>query len=299
VVEVMNAKPERKVIPATPMYLRYRSFAHTSKGERRAQAEYFADDNPKELANQFRASVQHFESYENIAESFINAPHGLSAPSSGRAEGTPEVANRVAAAGTVVPRERTSGRTGPAPVAPVTCPSAGDLAFQYVERELTVTRTTHGVWEHGPAGRSRLDLDLLLVSPADRTPIAAEVKIDDDADRYYALIQALAAVASLATPNQCERMRTHLSQRGRFPETLVQAPRMDLYLLFVDSIVRGDVQQRIQRAVDTLASRLLKFNQVAWSVRRIVALEVDTTNVFDAEVRFAYERKKRPTGRLG
>jgi hypothetical protein len=295
----MNLKPARKVIPATPMYLRYRFLAQTSKGERRAQAEYFADEKPKELAKQFGASVMHSEPYENVAESFVDEPHALSAPTPGRAKDTKEVANRVASAGTVVPSEPADGSFGPAPVAPVTCPDAVDLAFEYVERELTVTRTTNGVWEHGLSGASRLDLDLLLVSRGDRTPIAAEVKIGDDKDRYYALVQTLAAIASISTPNQCARMRKHLNHRGKFPETLVQAPRLDLYLLFVDPDIRGDVQKRIAKAVQTLAARLLHYNYVAWSVRRIVGLEVDSTNgSVDAEVCFAYERAERPVTRL-
>jgi hypothetical protein len=291
--------PEKKVIPATPMYLRYRCFAQTSKGERRAQAEYFAYDQPRELARQFAASVRHFETYDNVAEAFVNAPHALAAPGQGRAGDTKEVANRVAAAGTVVPREPDGGRAGPAPVPPVTCPDASQLAFDYVERELTVTRTTNGIWEHGLAGASRLDLDLLLASASDRTPIGAEVKIGDDKDRYYALIQTLAAIASLATPNQCARLRQQLGHRGRFPEQLAQTPRVDLYLLFIDSHTRGDVQLRIEKAVDTLTARLLGFDAVAWSVRRVVGLEVDTTSGFDAEVRFAYERTERPPTPFG
>jgi hypothetical protein len=287
--------PAKKVIPATPMYLRYRFFAQTSKTERRAQAEYFAYDQPGELARQFAASVRHFESYENIAEPFVNAPHALGAPALGRARDTKEVANRVAAAGTVVPREPAGGRSGPAPVGPVTCPAAAQLAFEYVERELTVTRTTNGVWEHGLPGATRLDLDLLLACAGDRTPIAAEVKIGDDADRYYALVQTLAAIASLATPNQGARLLRHLGARGRFPEGLAQAPRLDLYLLFVDGRTRGEVQRRIEKAVDTLSARLLGFGAVAWFIRRIAGLEVDTTDGFDATVRFAYERAERPS----
>jgi len=39
-----------------------------------------------------------------------------------------------------------------------------------------------------------------------------------------------------------------------------------MYLLFVDSDIRGEVQTSIETAVDTLASELLRFNPVAWSV---------------------------------
>jgi hypothetical protein len=288
----------KTVIPATAMYHRYRFLAYTSKEERRAQAEHFAD-NPRELAKQFGASVRHFEPYNNVAEPFTYAPHAISSPSPGPARDTKEVANRIAALGPVHPYEPATGRQAPAPQAPVTCPGASALGFDYVERELTVTRTTNGTWEHGLRGASRLDLDLLLASHTDRAPIAAEVKIGDDKDRYYALIQTLASIASLATANQYARIRHHLDQAGKFPETLETVPRFDLYLLFVDSPIRGHVQQRIANAVDTLASRLLTFNQVAWSVRRIVALDVDSAGGFKAEVRFAYERTERPQSRLG
>ncbi|MGH2948800.1 MAG: hypothetical protein ACRDPC_21520, partial [Solirubrobacteraceae bacterium] len=130
--------PAKKVIPATKLYHRYRFFEHTSKQERRAQAEYFANDEPKELANQFRASVVHFEPYENIDEHFLDKAHAVELPGPGRATSTKEVANRVWA-GTVLPRERDGGRRGPAPSGPVSCPRAEHLAFDYVERELNVT----------------------------------------------------------------------------------------------------------------------------------------------------------------
>jgi hypothetical protein len=174
--------------------------------------------------------------------------------------------------------------------------AAADLAFDYVERELTVTRTTNGRWEHGLPGSNKLTLDLLLAEHASRTPIVAELKIGDDKDLYYALIQALACLASLATPNQYARLERHLGRRGRLPELSGLAPRLDVYLLLVGSNIRGPVQQAIETAVCSLAAKLLNFDDVAASVRRIVALKLPNDDSLDATVHFAYGRSD-PDGR--
>jgi hypothetical protein len=51
-------------------------------------------------------------------------------------------------------------------------------------------------------------------------------------DPFFALVQALACAAHLATPNQYERFRRHVF-RGRFREP-ADAPQLDVYMLFVD-----------------------------------------------------------------
>src|SRR2546423_14304136 len=84
----------------------------------------FAGGGSKDLANEFRASVVHFEPYENIGEHFIDKTHAVGLPSAGPAKDTKEVANRLCAAGTVVPSERDDGRQGPEPSGPVTSPRA-------------------------------------------------------------------------------------------------------------------------------------------------------------------------------
>jgi hypothetical protein len=58
----------------------------------------------------------------------------------------------------------------------------------------------------------------------------------------------------------------------------------------VGSNIRGDVQKRIETAVCTLARQLLRFDQLAASVRRVVALKLPDDDSLDATVHFAYGR---------
>ena len=93
---------------------------------------------------------------------------------------------------------------------------APDLAFEYVDRELLLQRTeSPAKWENGAINRGGIRPDILLADLETRTPIVAELKLRGDMDPFYALVQALAGAAHLATSAQYERMRNHL-KRGKF-----------------------------------------------------------------------------------
>ena len=252
VVGGMNAK---RVIPATPLFLRYRGFKETDEQQRLAQALHFAE-HPQELAREFAESVEHFGSYDNRQEPFydkrgadpispggrIGATHHLAFGLGGKRNGrTPGEGDRLAVS---------------LPESVVSVP-AENLGFEYVEREVTVTRTKLAEWEHGQHGRSRFSLDLLLSAVDGRVPVAAEVKIAGDRDSWYAFIQALASLACLATPPQYERLRNHLNERGQWPELHGGRPMLDLYLLFVDSPKTGRYRDAITAATAHAAVGLL------------------------------------------
>jgi hypothetical protein len=83
------------------------------------------------------------------------------------------------------------------------------LDFTYLDRELVTTRTTSSRRQpHIQLPDHQLRLDLLLASPGG-VPIVGEIKIKRDRDLSYALIQALASVALLSTPDQVIRLATH------------------------------------------------------------------------------------------
>jgi hypothetical protein len=283
---VVPLKP--KVIPATPLFERYRFFGYTTKRERLAQARHFAN-HPSELAAQFAESVKLFsEGYESD-ESFFDRRDGHP-PRPGPIKHTIDVALRLETAGRISCVEPADGREAPLPESPVVSVPAEDLAFEYVEREITVTRTTGGArWSNGTPGNSRFSMDLLLVDHKDRTPIVTELKIGDDKDAYYAFVQALACLAHLATPAQYARLQKHFDTRGQFPN-IVGRPRMDLCVLFVGTRTRGDVQVGIGEAVAELASSLLASDDVAASIRRIIALDMPDDGSLTPTVRFAYGR---------
>jgi hypothetical protein len=170
--------------------------------------------------------------------------------------------------------------------------------MDYVDRELLIQRTTSPAeWEDGTHNRGGVRLDVLLAYAANRTPIVGELKLPGDMDPFFALIQALACAAHLATPNQYERMRCHL-HRGRLPE-LSAAPRLDVCVLFVDppdydpaQPPKGRYMPDLKTAAETLAPKLVAEDALAETVRRVagLAMAVDDAGTVSAEVRWAWER---------
>jgi hypothetical protein len=71
-----------------------------------------------------------------------------------------------------------------------------------------------------------------IADATDHTPIVAELKLPRDKDPYFALIQALACTAHLATANQYARMREQLCDKW-FPMR-EHAPQLDVWILFVE-----------------------------------------------------------------
>ena len=278
---------EKRIIPATPLYLRYRGLAETDEAMRLAEAEHFAA-RPDELASELSASVAHFTPYDNRPEAFFDKPRPDREAPDGPIKATHHLASRLEKAGRIAPREgeRLTAET-PDSVVPV---PAEQLAFDYVEREVTVTRTTLAKWEHGPQGGSRFSLDLLLSAVDGRAPIAAEVKIGTDKDTWYAFIQALASLACLATPHQYERLRKHLNDKGHWPELAGRPPMLDLYVLFVDSPKTGRYRDDITNATARAAVGLLADETSSPPLRRIVGLDLPRSGDLSATVRFAWER---------
>jgi hypothetical protein len=138
---------------------------------------------------------------------------------------------------------------------------------------------------------------VLLADAADRTPVVGEFKLPGDMDPFFALVQALACAAHLATPNQYERMRRHLD-RVRFPE-LSGALRLDVCVLFVDppgydpaQPPKGRYMADLKAAAETLAPKLLAQDALATTVRRIagLAMRLDDAGTVSAEVRWAWQR---------
>ena len=147
-------------------------------------------------------------------------------------EATKDLVLRLEALPSVTPvdaRDRQIGGTGHPDVIDVPAP---DLAFEYVDRELLLQRTeSPAKWENGAINRGGIRPDILLADLETRTPIVAELKLPGDMDPFFALVQALAGAAHLATSAQYERMRNHL-KRGKFP-ALSAPPRLDVFTLFV------------------------------------------------------------------
>src|SRR3954453_824704 len=297
VVDRMSAK---RVIPRTDIMRRYQALRKMSQAERLREAHQLVA-HPDELADEFAASVAHFSPYPNPNDPFY-PPERAKRTYAEDIKRTNDLVLRLESQGTLAgaddPGRLTHHVAGPTVVAVepqlITCDN--------VARELLAQRTTSPAsWEDGARNVGGVRLDVLLADAADRTPIVGELKLPGDMDPFFALVQALACAAHLATPNQYERMRRHL-RRGKFPE-LPGVPRLDVFVLFVDppgyqygEAPKGRYMAQLQSCVEQLAPRLLVHEQLAASVRRIagLGLRLDADGAVAAEVRWGWSSASPP-----
>jgi hypothetical protein len=268
---------------------RYRCLREKGQAARLKEAASILSD-PRLFVDEFARSVQRFAVYDNAAEHFYKKrPEHQAGPGLVR---TPDVSLRLEQQRSLEPldaADRLRGAGGPVVDVP-----ARALAVEYVDRELLIHRTTSpSHWDDKARNVGGLRLDLLLASVHGRWPVVAELKTPDDMDPFFALIQVLACAAHLATPNQYERLRRHLPS-GRFPPA-DGWPQLDVYVLTVKPELEGRhrYQSKLREAAEKLAARLLAFDDVARSVRRIVELRLrlDEDAQLEGAVRFGYERR--------
>jgi hypothetical protein len=83
--------------------------------------------------------------------------------------------------------------------------------FEYIEREVSPLRTTNGIdniWEK--ASRSGTGgIDFIGWNIANDKPILAEIKVNNDQNPFYALIQQLTYLSEISTPKQIERVNKY------------------------------------------------------------------------------------------
>lgn len=287
-----------RVIPRTERMHRYQRLRKKPQAERLDEAQRLVAD-PHELAAEFAASVQRFASYDNLTDHFY-PPDRAEHEFREELERTNDLVLRLQAQQQVTPVDAAERLTTHDAGQDVVAVPASALAFDYVDRELLVQRTTSPArWDDGKPNRGGVRLDVLLCDREVRTPIVGELKLPGDMDPFFALVQALACAAHLATPNQYERMRRHLPH-AQFPE-LAAPPRLDVFVLFVDAAgVTGRTRKPkymtdLKAAAEALAPRLLADEAIGGSLRRMAGLgmSVDSTSrTVTTEVRWAWQRTR-------
>lgn len=145
-----------------------------------------------------------------------------------------------------------------------------ELQFKYVEREIVTSRAEIPDTKRGAyiAGVPPVSADLLLVNALDATPIVCEVKLRDDENAVFALVQSLAAVAQLTSEPQRERLR------AQYPESFGEAtPSLfDVYVLMYEKPSTGIRLDFMETAL-VRAEELRKTQVLSKWVRRIAFVE--------------------------
>lgn len=286
-----------RVIPITPIWRRYQALRNLSQQGRLAEARRLIE-RPEEIATELAESVEHFASYDNRDDHFYPPTRAEQKFATGIGR-TNDLVLRLEKQKRLVPTDAPDRRTTHDAGTTVIAIPSSQLACDYVDRELLVQRTTSPAqWADGRRNIGGLRLDVLLADSTDRTPIVGELKLPGDMDPFFALVQALACAAHLATSHQYERMRRHLG-RGNFPEQIT-APRFDVWVLFFDAPgsqsgqpPKGRFMADLQGAAETLAPRLLAQDAARSSLRRIAGLRLkldDGSDTVTSEVCWAWGR---------
>ncbi len=152
-----------------------------------------------------------------------------------------------------------------------------ELSFSYVDREIIPARTTgRARYADGRPPATGTRLDWLLVNREDRRPIIAEVKVGNDMNPFYALIQTLMYAAELATFNQATRLQQHYDQ-VRFPELANSQedvpPAIDIYLILSNYDRTNQTRTELLDVTERLCERLVKEPIVRTHIRRIACLD--------------------------
>jgi hypothetical protein len=284
-----------RIIPVTPIWRRYQDLRTSAQRDRLKEAQWLLQY-PEVLANEFAESVMHFASYANSEEAFYPPERAKRRYDEGGINRTNDLVLRLEHQQRLAPTDAPNRMNKHDAGTTVTDVPARLLACDYVDRELLVQRTTSPArWEDGSSNGGGLRLDVLLADSADRTPIVGELKLPGDMDPFFALVQALACAAHLATRPQYERMRRHLT-RGKFPD-LTAAPRLDVWVLFLEAPAhrpgqspKGRYMANLQSAAEALAPLLLAQDAIQHSVRRIAGLGMkpDVSGLVVPEVYWAW-----------
>ncbi len=227
----------------------YKTLRRASSDLQQRVGEHFAEY-PQRLALLFRDSVRSFAACGKRDEGFVSSNRLEEAPLPWR--GFVEGTNDLTAA------------LQHAEVGTVTDDPA--LNFRLVQREIVPTRALRA------GARGGGEVDWLLVNNASKLPVVAEVKIRNDTNTFFGLIQALMYGSTLSTGSQMERLKAAYPGQFEFPldrEEGAEVPTVELYVVLHDT--KGD--DRFSELAKRIAEGLMKNSAVAAHVRQIACLD--------------------------
>lgn len=245
-------------IPTTELLRLYRKLRTAPEKELVELAERLARE-PGELTKLFTGSVEAFGSYDN-SEPFHPR----------RADLEPLKTEEKMRRGHEVARALAPSRPSGAPIPVVGIPGLG---LHFVDYELEPTRTTGAAkFDDDVKATGGMTLDLLM-RDQEGVPAVCEVKTPGDRDPFFALVQALACTAHLATPAQMSRLGAHV------PGLDLSAGRFDVFVIQVtpDVARKAQYQARLRAAAIEIASRLTDDADFGGHVRHVALLDASRT----------------------
>lgn len=126
-----------------------------------------------------------------------------------------------------------------------------DSEFVFVQRELNPWLTRQGYFpDNSPASRTgRGGIDLLMRTQ-DGIPVIGEVKIDNDKNAFFALLQAMTYAVELSTPHQLERLVRQFPQH--FHKDIVENPFVEIAVIKVNPAPNDSTLEPVQKLISEL-----------------------------------------------
>lgn len=282
---------DRRVVPITPLLLRYQRLAKGKEADRWEEARRFEQDPDGYLetfATDFGESVLHFSRYDNAGEGFHDPREEPDRIAADDWSNTFDLVKDLREPELTVTPIEDGNRVAVKSELLEDVP-ADNLKFRCIDYEPLIHRTTRSTWEDGRQAVGGVRIDLLLIAGEPELATVGELKIGDDKDPFFALFQALTGVAHLATEPQYRRIvRTY--DEHQTLGTPAEPPQLDAYVLHHLPVAPDNDERRLcKRAAESFREQILTRQSVSRSVRRVAVLELDPDDKGEvkAAVRFA------------
>ena len=242
----MGSNPSFKIVPSTELRHYYKSFSHLSastKTQQNALNDHLRGNNFNNLVKLYSESFEHVKKiYNNPNEPMFVKNSQTRKKSSGI---YPPLA--IKSDEDVISVLQNSN--------PLIVVSDPIYEFEYIEREVSPLRTTGAKQENGKsAQRSGTGgIDFIGWNLKNDIPILGEIKVNNDQNPFYALIQLLTYLSEISTPNQIDRINKY----AHFTKFLPDNSQFYLYILSCRTKNRLGKYDRILLETNTLAGRLV------------------------------------------
>ena len=146
------------------------------------------------------------------------------------------------------------------------------LDFKYVDREISTLRTTGNVrFENGHSGRSSGTggLDFIAWNIKDNLPVLGEVKVKNDENPFFALIQLMTYLSELVTPNQIAR----INNTDLFKGNTGSKPYFYLYILHSNHNLNSKERRTLLKESIILAKNLQNSIQ---EIKEVAFIKLDS-----------------------
>lgn len=147
-----------------------------------------------------------------------------------------------------------------------------DFDFEFIDREISPLRTTGGIkFETGKSGKSSGTggLDFIGKNIKDGLPILGEIKVGNDENPFFAVIQLLTYLSEFTTHNQLERIRyTNLFKNSN---TKLKSDKFYLYILLSNYNLKSELKKKILNESQELAKKI----KTIGNIKDIVFIELN------------------------